>query len=218
LFHEFTEDDFDRRNEFCEIMMNKINQDDNFINHVLFSDESNVCLNGHVNRHNCRYWADRNPHWMEEVHTQRPQKKINAWCDIIGRNIIGPFFIDGNLTSAKYLQLLQQQVIPRLRQIFVNYEDRNILAETVRFQQDGAPPYFGLQVRQYLDVIFQEKYIGRRRAIEWPASSPDLTPLDFFLWGHLKNRVYVSSNAPWKQYKILVLEKKTILKLTPVAI
>jgi hypothetical protein len=31
LFHELTEDDFDRRNEFCEIMMNKINQDDNFI-------------------------------------------------------------------------------------------------------------------------------------------------------------------------------------------
>jgi hypothetical protein len=32
LLHELTEDDFDRRTEFCEIMMNKINQDDNFIN------------------------------------------------------------------------------------------------------------------------------------------------------------------------------------------
>jgi hypothetical protein len=106
-----TEDDFDRRTEFCEIMMNKINQDDNFINHVLFSDESTFCLNGHVNRHNCRYWADRYPNWMEDVHTQHPQK-INVWCGIIGRNIIGSFFIDGNLTSAKYLQVLQQQVIP----------------------------------------------------------------------------------------------------------
>jgi hypothetical protein len=151
LLHELAEDDFDRRTEFCEIMINKINQDDNFINHVLFSDESTFCLNGHVNRHNCRYWAYRNPHWTEEVHTQRPQK-INVWCGIIGRNIIGYFFIDGNLTSAKYLQLLQQQVIPRLRQIFVNYEDTNITAKTVWFQQDGAPRHF--ELRQYLDVIF----------------------------------------------------------------
>jgi hypothetical protein len=146
LLHELAEDDFNRRTEFCEIMLNKVNQDDNFINHVLFSDEYTFCLNGHVNRHS-----------MEEVHTQRPQK-INVWCGIIGRNIIGHFFIDGNLTSAKYLQLLQQ-VIPRLRQIFVNYEDRNIPAETVWFQQDGAPPHFGIQVRQYLDVIFQDKWI-----------------------------------------------------------
>jgi len=26
--------------------------------------------------------------------------------------------------------------------------------------------------------------------IPWPARSPDLIPLDFFLWGHLKNVVY----------------------------
>jgi hypothetical protein len=31
---------------------------------------------------------------------------------------------------------------------------------------------------------------SRRGPIEWPARSPDLTPLDFFLWGHLKSRVY----------------------------
>ena len=26
--------------------------------------------------------------------------------------------------------------------------------------------------------------------VEWPARSPDLTPLDFFLWGVLKNQVF----------------------------
>ncbi|RZC32365.1 hypothetical protein BDFB_007820, partial [Asbolus verrucosus] len=62
LLQELSEDDFDRRIEFCETMMHRINQDGNFINRVLFSDESTFCLNGHVNRHNCRYWSDRNPH------------------------------------------------------------------------------------------------------------------------------------------------------------
>jgi len=32
-----------------------------------------------------------------------------------------------------------------------------------------------------------QKQIGR---IAWPARSQDLTPLDFFLWGHLKTVVY----------------------------
>jgi hypothetical protein len=62
-------------------------------------------------------------------------------------------------------------------------------------------PHFGLQVRQYLDVIFQDKWIGRRGAIEWPARSPDLTPLDFFLWGHLKNRVYVNRPRDTEELK-----------------
>ena len=30
----------------------------------------------------------------------------------------------------------------------------------------------------------------RRSSIEWPARSPDLSPLDFFMWGYLKNKVY----------------------------
>ncbi|KYQ46369.1 hypothetical protein ALC60_14791, partial [Trachymyrmex zeteki] len=37
---------------------------------------------------------------------------------------------------------------------------------------------------------FPQRWIGRRGAIEWPPRSPDLTPLDFFLWGHLKSVVY----------------------------
>jgi hypothetical protein len=32
--------------------------------------------------------------------------------------------------------------------------------------------------------------ISRRGTIEWPARSPDLNACDFFLWGHLKRKVY----------------------------
>ncbi|KAI8778122.1 solute carrier organic anion transporter family member 2B1 X3 [Biomphalaria glabrata] len=34
------------------------------------------------------------------------------------------------------------------------------------------------------------QWIGRRRPIEFPARSPDLTPLDFFLWDTVKDEVY----------------------------
>ncbi|CAH1104615.1 unnamed protein product, partial [Psylliodes chrysocephalus] len=47
-----------------------------------------------------------------------------------------------------------------------------------------------LPVRQFLNDAFPCQWIGRRDPIEWPARSPDLTPLDFFLWGHLKSFVF----------------------------
>ena len=40
-------------------------------------------------------------------------------------------------------------------------------------------------------------YIGTnplsRINVEWAPHSPDLNPLDFFLWGYLKDRVYANS-------------------------
>ncbi|KAJ8944162.1 hypothetical protein NQ318_013402 [Aromia moschata] len=74
LIHELAEDDFDRRTEFCEYMMDHNNQNNGFIANILFSDEATFFLNGHVNRQNTRYWSQENPHWMQEYHTQHPQK------------------------------------------------------------------------------------------------------------------------------------------------
>jgi hypothetical protein len=34
------------------------------------------------------------------------------------------------------------------------------------------------------------RWIGRCGPIAWLLRSPDLTPLDFFLWGYVKNIVY----------------------------
>ena len=33
-------------------------------------------------------------------------------------------------------------------------------------------------------------WIDRRGPIDWPARSPDLTPMDFFFWGVLEDKVY----------------------------
>ncbi|KAJ8949620.1 hypothetical protein NQ318_007383 [Aromia moschata] len=81
LIHELAEDDFDRRTEFCEYMMDHNNQNNGFIANILFSDEATFFLNGHVNRQNTRYWSQENPHWMQEYHTQHPQK-VNVWAAV----------------------------------------------------------------------------------------------------------------------------------------
>ena len=45
---------------------------------------------------------------------------------------------------------------------------------------------------RYLDNQFGDRVISRRclRGREWPPRSPDLSPLDFCLWGYLKSKVY----------------------------
>jgi len=37
---------------------------------------------------------------------------------------------------------------------------------------------------------FEGRVVALHHEIEWPPRSPDLTPLDFFLWGYLKQNVF----------------------------
>lgn len=189
LVQELNEDDPDRRLQFCEQMSQRLIEDPHLLFNICFTDECTFYLNGAVNRHNCRYWDDSNPHLFREVHTQYPQK-INVWCGILGSHIIGPLFIPGNLTGEVYLNMLNDAIDPFITQIIE--DDQNHNADRLHFQQDGAPPHYVAPVREFLDNRFPGQWIGRRGPIEWPARSPDLSPLDFFLWGHLKNKCFAT--------------------------
>jgi hypothetical protein len=149
---ELTEDDPDRRLQFCEIIEKKKNIVPNFVNKIVFSDEATYCLNGKVNRHNCRIWSRHNPHWMREVYTQWPQK-INVWAGVINSLLIGPFFIQGTLNGGRYLDLLRDNIVPAIAALFSNL----LPSEDIWFQQDGAPPHFTQAVRHYLDTVFPQR-------------------------------------------------------------
>lgn len=185
LVQELKQEDFGKRLDFCEMMDLKL-RDPNFLKNICFSDESTFHLTGYVNRHNCRYWCQENPNEIIEAHTQRPQKR-NVWAGILANEIIGPFFIDGNLDGPKYLLLLHNEIVPSMR---ASATRQNIPWADVFFQQDGAPAHFSRMVRDYLDLVFPNRWIGRHGTIFWPPRSPDLTPLDFFLWGYLKDKVF----------------------------
>uniref|UniRef100_A0A8D9AAQ2 Histone-lysine N-methyltransferase SETMAR n=1 Tax=Cacopsylla melanoneura TaxID=428564 RepID=A0A8D9AAQ2_9HEMI len=184
LIHALNEDDPDRRVQFCDQMLGMIQENNNIVEQICFSDESTFFLNGSLHRHNCRYWSTENNHVTRVNHTQYPVK-INVWAGILGDHIVGPFFIEENLTGNLYLELLEQTIIPNIIEIVGN----NAEEFDPIFQQDGAPPHFARQVRDFLNIQFR-MWIGRRGHIEWPPRSPDLTPLDFFLWGYLKSKVY----------------------------
>lgn len=68
------------------------------------------------------------------------------------------------------------------------------------FQMDGAPAHYGRQVRAWINENYPQRWIGRLTQIEagngpvaWPPRSPDITPMDFYVWGHLKDIVYATT-------------------------
>ena len=117
----------------------------------------------------------------------RHQFSLNVRAGIIDRFLIGPFSLDGKLTGTKYVDFLSTRSHEILEQVPVDIRLRT------RFIHDEAPPHFSRVARQFLNRHFANKWIGRGGPVACPARSPDLNPLDFHLWGHLKSIVYATS-------------------------
>jgi len=83
-----------------------------------------------------------------------------------------------------YLDLLTDQLPHLLENVDLEITRR------IFFQQDGASPYFARIVRRFLDERYPNRWIGREGLIAWPPRSPDLTSIDFYLWGYLKGVVF----------------------------
>ena len=79
------------------------------------------------------------------------------------------------------LEILLEVVVPQL-QTKPNFDE-------LFFQQDGASPHYALRVRDYLNVVFSQRWFAIRDSIEWPPRSLNLTPMDF-LGGVVKNKAY----------------------------
>lgn len=198
LVQALNEDDPDRRLEFCEWFLDAADQDPTLLDQILWSDEATFYLNGHVNRHNCVYWSDTNPHYVIEQELNAPG--VTVWRGIWSHGVVGPYFFESTVTSDNYLQMLRNSIIP------VVEEHQNF--ETMIWQQDGAPPHYGQRVREYLDDTFAQ-WMGRRGTIEWPARSPDLTPCDFSLWGIIKDHVYAGKPRDVEHLKLLIEQEFT---------
>ncbi|CAI6348722.1 unnamed protein product [Macrosiphum euphorbiae] len=175
--------DSERRLQFLSWFSVQFEIDNLFYKNILWTDESKFTNNGVMNKQNNRFWDDTNPHWSRETNFQTVWG-INVWCGLIGGILLGPYFYDGTLSGRRILDFLVNQ-LPLL------LEDVSLATrENMYFQLDGAPAHNAIIVKNYLNEIFPNRWIGTNGVIPWPARSPDSTPLDFFLWGHLKNVVY----------------------------
>ena len=52
--------------------------------------------------------------------------------------------------------------------------------------QEGASAHMTVVIRHFLEVTYLQRQIGRGEPVTWSERSPDLNPLDFFFWEHMK--------------------------------
>lgn len=110
---------------------------------------------------------------------------FNVFC-LLKDNQVRFLIYDETLNSTKYLEILRSVVNDFLENIPLQ------ILRTCWFQLDGAPAHCTDEVTRELFEMFDDRWFRRLGPWDWPARSPDLTPLDFFLWGNIKERVYAT--------------------------
>jgi hypothetical protein len=151
----------------------------------LDTDEAGFTRNCVFNSRNTHIWSEENPHEIQERHFQQ-SCSLNVWVGIIENHLIGPYVLPRRLTVDGYLQFLNE-VLPELLE-----EGPLAIRREMWYLHDGGPPHYAGQVRTWMDISFPNRWIGRAGPILWPPRSPDLNPCDFFVWGHMKQLVYVT--------------------------
>lgn len=175
--------DFPLRANFCTWFLHRCVEEPHFPQRILFTDECRFTEDAVFNSRNSHVWDDENPH---ATHVRGFQERfgINVWAGILNGRLIGPYMLPLRLTGGTYRVFLEEVLGDLLEDVPLD------IRRGLWFQHDGAPPHFALDVRNHLNRRFGQRWIGRGGPIPWPPRSPDLNPLDFFLWGHMKSLVY----------------------------
>ena len=160
-----------------------------------FTDECIILMDTKSNRQNTRFLRIRGEFddW-EEVMEEHDVHGKSVHCHVtlhLRLGVVGPYFLDEiepgytTLTSERYCKLLVEDVIPSLQRGLGEDFD------SCHFQQDGAGPHRGHVVRGLLSREFDRRLIGMDLACDnqWPAHSPDLSPLDYWFWSLIKRFV-----------------------------
>ena len=101
--------------------------------------------------------------------------------------IIGPFFFEKEQKEAvtangdRYRAMLKEFLLPKI-------EEEDI--GNSWFQQDGTTCHTAEATLNTLRPVFEGRIISRRADVVWLPRSCDSTPLDYYLWGAVKDKCY----------------------------
>lgn len=185
MFQELSPSAAEKRLEFAQTFGAYLASHPSKLRYIWFSDEAHFWLHGYANKQNCRIWSSENPREFD-VTTLHP-KRVTVWAALCVQAIIGPVFIESNVTGESYREMLEGEVLPVMHAM--PNSNRFI------FQQDGAKPHTSDETLLFLRRHFKNRVISNRfRALfncgwMWPPYSPDLNPPDYFLWGGVMSRI-----------------------------
>ncbi|XP_049959583.1 uncharacterized protein LOC126477561 [Schistocerca serialis cubense] len=110
IVHNPEAEDYAARQAVCHELLQAV-ENDNLMQNVLFNDEAIFHTCGHVNRHNCRIWADKQPSVLQDW--QRDTAKVNVWLGMTRSTVYGPSFsTEQTVTGTTQLDMLEQFLGP----------------------------------------------------------------------------------------------------------
>lgn len=149
-------------------------------NHVIFSDESRFLLyrtDGRVRVRRLAHEAYNNACIVPRV--QAGGGGLTVWAAFHAGGKTDLVFLDGNLNQHRYLDILEETLVPFARATFQN----NFV-----FQDDNARPHRARLIQNYLDN-------NQIEHMEWPAMSPDMNPIEH-LWAELTRQIDIIDHQP----------------------
>ena len=88
-----------------------------FINNLIVTNDAAFHMKGMVNRQNGKTYSPYKQNPMNIFKKNISREKVSVWMGLSG-HIIGPFFYEGNLNGNAYLQMLNEEIIPRLFELY----------------------------------------------------------------------------------------------------
>lgn len=150
---------------------------------IIFSDEKLFTLEATLNKQNDRVYGAclRDiPADKRAVERYQNASAVMVWGAISTKGKLPLLFIDRGVKINKeyYLQhVIKGHLNPCAKMLFGK--------DSFCFQQDSAPAHKALIVQKWCNQNLP-CFIS---SSEWPASSPDLNPLDFSIWGYMLGKL-----------------------------
>lgn len=163
----------ERRLVKAKKLLNKVKHPDKDDLLRFFSDEKNFDQDQKANRRNDR-WLCKDPDDVPRVmHTKFPATIMILGVISSEGDVMPPYFFERGtkLTAAQYIQVLRDVVKP--------WMDTVADGRLYVFQQDSAPIHTAKTTLEWLN----ENVPYYWSPDVWPPSSPDLNPMDYYMWG-----------------------------------
>jgi len=173
------------RLDYCQWLRAQIAENPNFLTLICSTDEKTFAREGSFNAHNNHFWSEANPHAMH-LRGYQQRFSVNVWAGIVGDYLLGPYILPVRLNGPNYLIFLQEQFSEYLDELPLQ------LWRDMWWQPDGCPAHFDRNVRDHLNQVFPNRWIGRGGPRPWPPRSAEITPPDFFLWGAMDRLIYAT--------------------------
>lgn len=107
--------DLEKRQEFARKVLNLLDEEEDFVDRCVISDECMCYTNGKINTQNARHWRSKStkPVWIGQ-HKNQKWEKVNVWCATFKNCIVGPFtFTNGKNNQQHYREMLNLHAFPR---------------------------------------------------------------------------------------------------------